>query len=213
MISCVQRTAGRALTIPQLTAAGYPPRVFLSPCDPAGPEGNLSVSLQAVEWAATMNAPMLFVEDDIDLAPDFPWHVQRAIELDAVTYLYLNDSPKRLRAHFGDQLAHRILAGEQIDRREYEIQKRFALFGTQCVVIPQRLVPDMVGVLREPREGSPSPWDGRLHLWAKAHPEERVFVMMPHPVQHREDRTGRGPARHPMRSLSFGLAAEPLVYA
>lgn len=216
MISCVQREVARALTIPQLEAAGYPPRVFLSPCDPAGPASNVIVSLEALTWAAEQDASVLFVEDDIDLASDFGWHVQVARSLDAVTYLYLNDTETRLGMHVGGSVARDIAWARPIARGAYAIQKRAALFGTQCVVIPRRLAWEMVEVVRDPNPPkAPSPWDGRLHSWARRNPSEPVYVMLPNPVQHRADRTGRSPARSVMRSMSFGMpwveARDPVV--
>lgn len=207
MSSCAQREAARALTIPQLREVGLDPMVFLSPCSPAGPEQNRANALAALSWAQRQGGPVLFVEDDIDLAPDFAWHVRVAAELDALTYLYLNDTPGRLRAHHGQAVADAILAGHPLPRGAYAVQRRAALFGTQAVVLPEWLVPDLVERLGA--TNAKEPFDGELFLWARAHKHKPVYVMLPHPVQHRQDRTGREPTDRVMRSASFPLARVP----
>lgn len=206
MISCRVREVARSLTIPQLVAHGFVPRVFLSACEPAGPEGNRAIAHEAFTWAATQNASVLFVEDDVDVAPEFARCVRVAESTNAVTYLYLNDSPGRLAQHHGRDMARFITAREPIDRAAYFLRRRSALFGTQCVFIPERLVPTMVEILERPHTTpGGEPFDGRLHLWARRTRDEPVMVLLPHPVQHRADRTGRAGTSRVMRSLSFGL--------
>jgi hypothetical protein len=207
MISCAVRTAARAVTVPQLEAAGFTPRVFLSPCEPAGPEGNREVAHRALSWSAAQGGDTLFVEDDIDLAPDFAWCVNLARQAGDLAYLYLNDAPGRLIQHHGRALARDILNGAPIRRGAHLVQRRSALFGTQCVFIPARLVPVMVDALEAPHSpmGRGEPFDGRLHLWARRTPAEAVRVILPHPVQHRKDRTGRDDTAREMRSYSYGL--------
>jgi hypothetical protein len=215
MISCWQREEARAATVPQLAAAGFEPKVFLSPCEPAGPEGNREVAHRAMQWALEQEDDVLFVEDDIDLAPDFAWHARVAQELDAVTYLYLNDTPGRLREILGPRTAEAIIERRPIVRGAYRVRNRSAhLYGTQCVMVPQRLVGTMVAALESPHPVvKPAAWDSRLHAWARHNPEEPVYVMLPHPVQHRQDRTGRDPAHRPMRSMSFGMnSTSPWLY-
>lgn len=206
VISCVQRADNRRATLAQLEAFGLAPVVVESPCAPAGPHGNAAAALRAGEVALATPGAWLFCEDDIDLAPDFSWHLQEALELDAVTYLYLNDSPTRLRLHHGRPLANAILQQRAIERGAYRVLQRAALFGTQCVLIPERLKAKMVELLRaEHRSERGDPFDGRLHTWLRSVPDEDVFVMLPHPVQHRQDRTGREWTERVMRSLSFGI--------
>jgi hypothetical protein len=192
--------------LPQLARHGVTPEVFLSPCNPAGPTHNREVAYRALSWAASFARPVLFVEDDIDVGPDFAWHVDVAVGLDALTYLYLNDTVSRLRAHHGRELAERITNRARIERGAYAVRERAALFGTQCVVIPARLVPVMIERLSsdEAARGE-HPTDGVLHVWARRHPHEGVYVMLPHPVQHRQVRTGRSPLHRTLRSMSFGM--------
>jgi hypothetical protein len=207
MGSCRVRETARARTIPQLRAAGLDPLIFLSPCDPAGPEQNRAVAHAAITHATALNQPTLYVEDDIDLDPLlFRWALDLAVRVDAVTYLYLNDTPARLREHFGREIERSITNEETIVRGAYAIRERAALFGTQAVVIPARLLPTMSSIL-EPDAGARRrmPWDGRLHTWLREHRDERTFSILPHPVQHRQDRTGREPSTRVMKSMSFGM--------
>jgi hypothetical protein len=206
MASCRVREVARSRTIPQLRTAGLEPVVFLSPCDPAGPEQNRAVALEAMRHAATVGAPALYVEDDIDVDPLlFRWSVDLAARLDAVTYLYLNDSPARLREHFGREVAATVENRGVLVRGAYAVRERAALFGTQCVLIPVRLLGAMVGILEESgTRAKRMPWDGRLHTWLRANRNEPVFVTLPHPVQHRQDRTGRTASTRVIRSFSYG---------
>lgn len=211
MISCHQRQPARDVTLPQFHQIGITPKVFLDhACDPSSVGTTGRVATPALEWAAQKPGPVLFIEDDIDLAPDFRWHLEQAIALDAVTYLYLNDSAKRLREHHGDELAARILSGGPIPRGAYALVEPRATYGTQCVLIPERLVGKAVELATEAKHLARA-FDSRLQLWLmQQHQQprggERAWVMLPHPVQHRQDRTGRhGPLPRPRESLSYGL--------
>ena len=203
MISTPEREHARQKTIPQLTQAGYEPRVFLNTPDPNSyPYGTAINALQALQWAATRNTNVLFTEDDIDIAPDFAWHANLASNLNAITYLFLIDNPKRVRARQDPQTSARILNRQSIKRGAYTIRERQQLYGTQCVMIPQRLILTMIKLLQEPQR---QPWDGRLYWWLRRTPQEPAYEMLPHPVQHRVDRTGNKPATTSMTSLSYGL--------
>ena len=213
MASCRVRETARARTIPQLRQAGLDPIVFLSPCNPAGATQNRAVAFEALTHAAGKRLPTLYVEDDIDIDQHlFPWALDLAVRLDAVTYLYLNDTPARLREHFGREIERSITNEEAIVRGAYAVRERAALFGTQCVLIPARLLDTMLDVLsRTDGRGHRNPWDGRLHLWLRENRDERVFSILPHPVQHRQDRTGREQTNRIMRSMSYGMAwVDPL---
>jgi hypothetical protein len=55
-------------------------KVTLSPCDPPGWEQNRAAGTKAIRYAISTGLPYaLFVEDDIDLADDFPEAVNEAI--------------------------------------------------------------------------------------------------------------------------------------
>lgn len=207
MASCRVRETARARTIPQLRQAGLDPIVFLSPCDPAGPEQNRAIAYEAITHAIGKNLPTLYVEDDIDIDQAlFPWALDLAVRLDAVTYLYLNDTPARMREHFGREVERSITNEESVIRGAYAIRERAALFGTQCVLIPARLLGTMQAILEfDSGLRRRMPWDGRLHTWLRENRDERVFSILPHPIQHRQDRTGRTAATKVMRSMSFGM--------
>jgi hypothetical protein len=207
MGSCRVRETARARTIPQLRQAGLDPIVFLSPCTPAGPEQNRAIAYEAITHAIGKNLPTLYVEDDIDIDQQlFPWALDLAVRLDAVTYLYLNDTPARMREHFGREIERSITNEEGIIRGAYAVRERAALFGTQCVLIPARLLGAMQRILEfDSGLRRRMPWDGRLHTWLREHRDERVFSILPHPIQHRQDRTGRTEATKVMRSMSYGM--------
>ena len=207
MASCRVRETARARTIPQLRQAGLDPIVFLSPCNPAGPAQNRAVAFEALTHAAGKRLPTLYVEDDIDIDQQlFPWALDIAVRLDAVTYLYLNDTPARLREHFGREIERSITNQHALVRGAYAVRERAALFGTQCVLIPARLLDDMLRILEVDNIRTiRMPWDGRLHTWLRENRNERVFSILPHPVQHRQDRTGREQTIRVMRSMSYGM--------
>jgi hypothetical protein len=207
MGSCRVRETARARTIPQLRQAGLDPIVFLSPCTPAGPEQNRAIAYEAITHAIGKNLPTLYVEDDIDIDQQlFQWALDLAVRLDAVTYLYLNDTPARMREHFGREIERSITNEEGIIRGAYAVRERAALFGTQCVLIPARLLGAMQRILEfDSGLRRRMPWDGRLHTWLREHRDERVFSILPHPIQHRQDRTGRTEATKVMRSMSYGM--------
>lgn len=98
MLSCEPRHAARALTLPQLRAAGLEPRAFLDDCTPRPerPEiGNKWIGAEALRWAG--GEDVLIVEDDIDLAPDFPAALELARATGEIAYLYVHEEAERMR--------------------------------------------------------------------------------------------------------------------
>ena len=196
MISCVQREEARSLTIPQLERFGLRPHLFLSPCDPAGPEQNNLVSREAVRTALEHDDDLLFTEDDIDFSPAFP---DRLAEATGVTYFYLNDRPERLFTTYGYEIAPKILHKEEITPGLYEAKSYKHLFGAQCVFLPKRILKHVLNFLiAHPMQ----PFDGSLSLLLKKR-KEPVTIALPHPVQHRHDRTARVPDDRIKRSMSY----------
>lgn len=203
IISCEQRHAARALTIPQLEAAGYPPTVFLSPCNPAGARGNAAVTRRALNHAKEAGGHLLFCEDDIDLAPDFPTFVSMAASVpDRITYLYIHDTPERMHKIYGLALNRAIQSGKPLARGLYPTVNTVDLMGGQCVFIPKgvldRMNPDQL-------IGRGIPCD---HYFAAVVRNQTpgALIALPHPVQHRHDRTAREPSDNPnKRSMSFAL--------
>jgi len=198
MISCQQRSHARSETIPQLQAVGIEPRVFLSPCDPPSQKSNGMVSGQALAWAAETGKDVLFVEDDIDLGPDFPWYLEHAP--DAVTYFYINEQVNgRMQKLYGPRLADDVLRGRPLARRFLQPRTFIGLFGTQCVLIPKRFVAPLALELTRPRMA----FDGHLPHFADHHAHP-IFIAVPNPVQHRNVNVARSdrPAK-PKLSYSF----------
>ena len=194
MISCAQREVARSLTIPQFQAQGIEPKVFLSPCTPAGPRQNNIVSLEALEYA--LDDDCLFIEDDIDIAPDF---AGRLAEAENVTYFYLNDNPDRLFRTYPSEQAQAILKGEPLSPGIYKVLSTSFLFGSQCVYLPKDFLPLVRNMLLRHRE---QPMDGALVKTFRKY-RTPVYVCLPHPVQHRHDRTGRSADNKVKRSMSF----------
>lgn len=190
VISCKAREAARAETIPQLEAAGLTPRVFLSPCDesmPAGGRGNALVSQEALQAALEASADLLFVEDDVDLAPDFPVFLELARTANQVTYLYLHDVGHYMADRYGLSMAHAIQRGEAIDAGLYPLKRQTELSGAQCIYIPHdalvRLPVHLLGLGKIP-----------IDRWLSLHWVDRgirPLVALPHPVQHRQVRVAR----------------------
>jgi len=198
VISCVQRTGDRAVTIPQLEAHG---RVFvsLSPCSPAGPAGNAAASKVALlEARRYSEGGVLFCEDDIDISPSFGWFLQQAQERGVVTWFYTHDSPNSLRSRFGGEVSRAIMNGDPVPAGLYAAP--FPLTGSQCVYIP----PDVLALLPldELKDG---PCDFFLNS-RLVRLGVQGYVALPHPVQHRHSRVARVPDGGVMkRSLSYGL--------
>lgn len=206
MVTCKQRTEARAITLPQFHALGYHPIVFESACEPASIQQLNETATKAIKYAADAGTHMLYIEDDIDLNPElFPWAIELCKQIDSVTYLYLNDFTYRLRPHYGPKVRTLIEKKKPIPRGAYEIKERLALFGTQCVFIPARLMPAMVNVIEndDPKQYM-NPWDGRLLEWTRAARREKIYSILTHPVQHRQDITAwESRKRNVMRSMSY----------
>jgi len=202
MISCAQREAARAETIAQLEAIGLEPFVFLSPCNPAGQIGNATVSRRALEYAALLNLPTLFVEDDIDLAPDFSWFLQRA-DPDRVTFLFMAEltkgrMPNRAISLYGPDIADAAFSGRPMPRQFVQARHWNGLWGTQCLLIPPKVVKDLAEDLREPYTAFDEHL--RAYLERTRHP---VMIALPNPVQHRGVRIARNGAGSGYRSFTY----------
>lgn len=210
MISCRQRVTDRRRTIEAFHRIGLHPEVILSECNPAGGMENARTAHKALQVAASQPArrPALFIEDDLELADDFREHLTAALELDAITYLYMTDTPSRLHIHHGSELAERILRGEAIPWGPRELANPAQPYGTQAVVIPGRLIGTMVELTRPPGHHA---FDTRLRMWLEAEHaagRERIYTSLPHPVQHRNGTAGREEPTYTRReriSLSYGL--------
>lgn len=206
MISCAQRTIIREATINALLATGIVSRVkaAIHPCNPGSPAGTNEAARDALTGIRT-DHPLLFVEDDLLLASDFAWHVERAIHLNALTYLYLNDSEQRLLQHFGHEVTTAILHRRPIDRGPRRFLRPAAPFGTQAVVVPARLVETVQSLAWEAGD---LPFDTRLQRWLQTNVQsESAWSSLPHPVQHLNARQGKIDTEPKAQrlSMSFGM--------
>lgn len=191
VISCQQREEARAVTVPQIAEAlGAAPTVILSPCDesqPAGGRGNALASSQAIKHALTVGADLLFCEDDIDLAPDFPRFLELARRERRVTYFYLHDVGHYMAHRYGVPLTHAIQRGDPIRAGLYELKTARNLSGSQCIYLPlEALQAAPVHVFAAGNR----PMDIWLSQWL--HDDGITpLVALPHPVQHRQVRVAR----------------------
>ena len=202
MISCQQRHEARAETLPQLEAIGLEPRVFLSPCEPAGQISNAVVSRDALTWAATTGLPTLFCEDDIDLAPDFAWFLEHA-DPERVTYLFMAEltqgrMPNRAVSLYGPEVAEVALNALPMPRQLVPTRHWNGLWGTQCLLIPAVAVKALVRDLAEPYTA----FDEHLRAYLERS-RTPVDVALPNPVQHRGVRTARNGLGSGYRSASY----------
>lgn len=202
MVTCKQRTEARNKTLPQLQAVGLQPIIFQSECEPASVQELNATALKAIQYAASTGEDMLYVEDDIDLnAERFKWALKN--RKDAVTYYYLNDFDYCITKHYGTKLVHKIKNKEPIKLDNYPILNKSHLYGTQCVRIPARLMPEMVKVIESTKQPEKA-WDHRLMMWLREK-NQRTYCVLPHPVQHRKDETAWDKPRGLMQSMSYDL--------
>jgi len=190
MISCAQREHARAQTIPQLARQGLEPLVFLSPCNPASHLGNAAVARRALEFAALLNAPTLFCEDDIDLAPDFGWFIDHA-DPQRITFLFMSEltqgrKPNRAVALYGPDVAEEAFSGRPMRRRFVQARHWNGLWGTQCLLLPRRAVSDLADDLQKPYAS----FDEHLRAYLER-TRQKAMVALPNPVQHRGVRVAR----------------------
>jgi hypothetical protein len=183
---------------------GLFPIVFTDECYPSHDKGNKQVGQRALEAAATYGRPVLVVEDDIDLAPDFTAGLELALSrLDRPTYLYLNESEERMRTIYGRDLADRVLRHEPTPLQLVEAQTEVGLFGTQAVLIPHEWIPRVIDSIGRVRRA----FDAALQRSLRRETPP-AYVVVPNVVQHRHDRTAREPDGGEKRSLSFDCPRE-----
>lgn len=209
MLSCHSRSGARAVTIPQLVTAGLEPVVFLDSCRPnprwGNDVGNKRIGAKALTWAlGASDGHVLVVEDDIDLAPDFPQALNMALQSNATTYFYLNEEASRMKDIYGQPLARNLLAKKPTPLTLTPAREYVGLFGTQCVLLPRDVAVAVLEFIPRARKA----FDAAL--WTLLS-ERRlaVNVVTPNVAQHRHDRTGRIPDSSVKRSLSFDCPRMP----
>ena len=202
MISCEQRQTDRDRTLPQLWLAGLDPHVILSPCNPASQPENGRVSKAALTYALKKapHKPILFLEDDIELAPDFVVFLRMAIETEEPVYLYVNDKSWSMEHHYGLELVRRIKRREALPRQLVRVNNPTGLYGTQAVVLPPKFARAIRDLMNPPEHAL----DGYLHrYWLRE--GVRPLVAVPAPVQHRNSRVAREEDTREKRSATFDL--------
>lgn len=196
MISCPQRRSDLARTLPQLQSAGLHPVVFADGCAPPSREDNRGKAEKAARMAIDQHADLLFCEDDIDLANDFPQALHEARHADQAVTFYL-EKPHTHPAEF-ERIWER--AKPKPIRPGFHPVRRFkgSWYGAQCVYLPHSVLSNLsFGV---------NPANPVDH-WLRAN-LTRMLVALPNPVQHRNAPTLVNPDRKPRVSPTFHLARE-----
>ena len=115
-------------------------------------------------------------------------------------YLYLNDHESRMRDILGSDLTKSILAKEPQPRRLVRARRYAGLFGAQAVLLPAAILP----TVEQWQAAKGDSFDGNI-LRALLHKQFPTLVAVPHPVQHRHDRTARTPDDRLKKSRSYAL--------
>jgi hypothetical protein len=105
-----------------------------------------------------------------------------------------------MRLHYGPDLTAHILHRRPLPRTLVKVRTPVLLFGTQCVLIPPELLPIIESLLIAHGDA----FDGNVQR-AAIKASWPVLVALPHPVQHRHDRTARAEDTRVKTSLSFDL--------
>ena len=186
MISCAERIATRRETFTQLARAGYEPHVTLSPCDPPGWQQNREAGKAAIKGALMAGAPhVLFVEDDIDLAPDFGNAVTEAtLSSYGVVYLYMHDRADRVGVVYGLEEWAKVRAGGPQVPRIVPAGRVGLIYGSQAVLMTREAAFMLYGALLNDEAATDT---CMLKAWIRS--RQRVGIRLPHAVQHRADKT------------------------
>ena len=193
----------------RLESLGYRVWITGDPTRGYGGRNNIAGGRPAFFEALDTGADLLYCEDDIDLAPDFLWYLDEARAVrDAVTYLYCHDG--RGDKQLGNRYGHTIWRAlkrcmyyrEPFPPGLYRVRDTTKLNSGQAIVFPHEVLHLL-------------PLDELNHshsavdMWTQSRVTKvgvPILVALPHPVQHRHDRTGRQPSVNPNKtSQSFDL--------
>jgi hypothetical protein len=173
-----------------------------------GGRNNLLAARDAVRTALDRKTDLLYFEDDVDVHDDIHWFIREASEVtDAVTWFYTHDGrgDKLLAARYGlhvwEKLKHCMSWHEPFPRGLYRIRDSRKVNSGQAIYFPHEMLLRLP--VAELDVGS-SPFD----MWAQKRASQvgPLLVGLPHPVQHRHDRTGRSPSANANKfSQSFDL--------
>jgi hypothetical protein len=195
MITCAQRASERARTLRQFEDFGLPVRTFEDACDPPSPAGNRRNGERVLAWAAEKATDLLFVEDDIDLAADFPRALWAARMLGGPVTFWI----ERERHHPSGWLD---ATDATVPPAAFApIPVMHGWYGTQCVLLPLESVLVAVGS-REFGNGRSPPIDIFLR---RAGALEGLRIALPNPVEHRSPVTLSNPKRPRRVSRTYHL--------
>lgn len=193
-----------------LRARGYEVNINGHPDRGYGGENNCTAGNACFQAALERGEDLLYCEDDLLLASDFPWFLQLAREAaDAVTYMYFHDG----RGDKAGGQKYGVDVWQAIKRAKYfmepfhppglyRVQDPSNLNSGQCIHLP-------IGVLRRLPTFELETSSDAMDMWIQDRVAKAgipILVALPHPVQHRHDRTGRTPSSNPAKhSESFDL--------
>lgn len=165
---------------------GLTVRVFEDACEHANSAGNRRNGERVLSWALEHQADLLFVEDDIDLAPDFSAALVAARGLGAPVTFWL-DLPQNQPAWDGVGF--------------YRVTNMHGWRGSQALLLPLACIERAA---RAPSfgDGKPPPTDIFLKSCGAL---ANLHAAMPNPVQHRSPPCVVDPTRPVRMSPTFGL--------
>lgn len=238
LVSAVERQATRDRTLAQLQAVGITPAIILNTPnrsnwhhakieqaryeranhevmvtgDPRKGWGNRNNALAftaAFRYAHEQRRGLLYFEDDLEVAPDFPWFLNQAIDADVATWFYAHEQGRAVRlmtARYGTRIWNRIRMHAQAGtpftpKGLYTVHDTETLMSGQAFYLPYRVL-NALPLHELERQGSP------VDRWTQHRVTkigECALIALPHPVQHLHDRTGREKGRNAKASITFHL--------
>jgi len=192
IITCEGREGQLEKTRSQARAFGLDPLVLSTPCSPPSVEDNLWKAYMAAHHAWEGGTGLLFLEDDVDLAPDFPRFLQMAEDLGEVTtFILFRESlyPGPEYVNPREPVVPRLV---RLVRSSVRARRGF--HGSQALYLPPKAVEAVLrdaehfvtpgGLPLETLTGS-----ARRHgfdFWVKDKADD-IYCAFPNPVQHREE--------------------------
>jgi hypothetical protein len=195
MISCRQRQEERAITLAGFDRAGLRARVFESACDPPSAAANRANGERVLTWAAQDGVDLLFVEDDIDLAPDFVVALAAARDLDAPVTFWLESQRQHPTAWLN------ATPGAPPTAEFATTDSMIGWYGTQCVLLPFARV-QVALAHRDFGNGRSPPIDIFLR---RSGALDGLRIAFPNPVEHRSPPTLVNQKRPRRVSRTFNL--------
>lgn len=196
MITCRERAEERARTLEQFEELEFAVHVFEDTHPVASPDRNRWNVERVILAAIEQQTDLLLVEDDIDLAPDFPRALERARLTGEIVTFWL-ENPVTHPTPYGKLLREHNPAAPvgfyRVDRM------KDSWYGTQAVLLPLWVLRALVD---RPLFGVPNgqPFDRWLRDQVK-----RVLVALPNPVQHRSPPSVVNPNRRRRISPTYGM--------